>query len=290
MVLPLCNGRPERAPHIGGHVFLLCWRCSGIVVGVIISLVCVKMALLSLSPCLFVVSIAVLLPMVCDGIMQYGYSRESNNKRRFFTGLLFGFGLVGAIGCIMNYAETLEDHGTLISSAISIMGFIMTFYGVRMELHKSLKEKLVDQQRKIYTDCYRQASALKKNPQLVFEKDFYESVGESSGELSLAASQEVLSAFRILEEFVQAKYSDYRRFIDENDPHANPNNYEMITQDYEEIEVYHGNEQDDKNYKIMLEKYLNERMPQKEDISKMLLHILNAMRADIGNSSLSYNL
>lgn len=290
MVFPLCNEKPERAPYICGHVFFLCWRCSGIVVGVIVSLVCLKTALLSLSPCLFVISIAVLLPMVCDGIMQYGYSRESNNRRRFFTGMLFGFGLVGAIGCIMNYAETLEDHGTLISSAISIVGFIMTFFGVRMELHKSLKEKLVDQQRKIYTDCYGRISALKKNPHLVFERSFLDAVDECAGELNLAGSKEVLSAFSALEEFVQDKWEGYKHFVDENDPHANPNNYEMITQDYEEVEVYHGNEQDDRIYEIRLEKYLHKQIPSKEDISEMLLHILNAMRADIGNSSLGHKL
>lgn len=286
MIFPLCNGKPERAPHICGHVFFLCWRCSGILVGVIISLVCVKMAFLSLSPCLFVISIAVLLPMVCDGIMQYGYLLESSNKRRFFTGLLFGFGLVGVIGCIMNYAESLEDHGTLISSAISIVGFIFTFFGVRMELHKNLKEKLVDQQRKIYTDCYGRISVLKKNPQLVFEQRFIDAVDECAGELSLTGSKEVLTAFNVLEEFVRDKWDGYKRFVGENDPHANPNNYEMITRNYEEMEVYHGNEQDDETYEMRLEKYLNERMALKEDISKMLLQILNAMRADIGNTLL----
>ena len=34
---PLCNGRPERAPHLGTFVFPLCWRCTGVFVGCIMS-------------------------------------------------------------------------------------------------------------------------------------------------------------------------------------------------------------------------------------------------------------
>lgn len=31
---PLCNNNPSSAPHIKGRCFILCWRCSGGVIGV----------------------------------------------------------------------------------------------------------------------------------------------------------------------------------------------------------------------------------------------------------------
>lgn len=36
---------------------------------------------------------AILVPMVVDGFVQLLTKYESNNSRRFLTGLLFGFGL-----------------------------------------------------------------------------------------------------------------------------------------------------------------------------------------------------
>ena len=40
------------------------------------------------------IAIAILIPMVVDGLVQMFTAYESNNGRRFITGVLFGFGLV----------------------------------------------------------------------------------------------------------------------------------------------------------------------------------------------------
>ena len=34
---PLCNGKESRAPHIGNFVFILCWRCTGVIIGVLLA-------------------------------------------------------------------------------------------------------------------------------------------------------------------------------------------------------------------------------------------------------------
>lgn len=54
--------------------------------------------LFSLFSCFFFrlsipVSILILLPMIVDGFVQLKTSYESNNRRRFVTGFLFGYGL-----------------------------------------------------------------------------------------------------------------------------------------------------------------------------------------------------
>ena len=40
------------------------------------------------------VSVLLLFPMIIDGIIQIITSYESNNTKRFITGLLFGYGIV----------------------------------------------------------------------------------------------------------------------------------------------------------------------------------------------------
>lgn len=39
------------------------------------------------------ISLLLLIPMIVDGTIQMKTAYESNNRRRFFTGFLFGYGL-----------------------------------------------------------------------------------------------------------------------------------------------------------------------------------------------------
>ena len=54
---------------------------------------------LSLFSCFFfrlsiVVSLLILIPMILDGVVQMMTAYESNNGRRFITGVFFGYGIV----------------------------------------------------------------------------------------------------------------------------------------------------------------------------------------------------
>ena len=40
------------------------------------------------------ISVLLLIPLVIDGVVQLVTSYESNNLRRFITGILFGYGLI----------------------------------------------------------------------------------------------------------------------------------------------------------------------------------------------------
>ncbi len=42
---------------------------------------------------LLLIIIILLLPMIIDGVRQYVFDIESNNIKRFITGMMFGFGI-----------------------------------------------------------------------------------------------------------------------------------------------------------------------------------------------------
>lgn len=100
---PLCNGKPERAPHIKGFCFPLCWRCLSISLSVLTSSVFISFYKKYLSQHCIIISISsiiLILPCLIDGFRQYFLNKESRNCRRIFTGVLAGIGLA-ALSAIM---------------------------------------------------------------------------------------------------------------------------------------------------------------------------------------------
>lgn len=107
--LPICNGKPERAPHILGRCFILCWRCTSVIIFAIITTTIVysfeKNKFLNIN--LAILAVLSLFPMMIDGTLQYLFKRESTNLRRIITGSLFGIGLtilLFQISILLNWA------------------------------------------------------------------------------------------------------------------------------------------------------------------------------------------
>jgi len=100
---PLCNRRPDSAPHLCGKCFVLCWRCASAAAGALITagaLTC-RDFLSEFSPVVHAaVGSALLVPMLIDGGLQYCGNRVSTNWRRALTGSLFGIG-VGLIASFL---------------------------------------------------------------------------------------------------------------------------------------------------------------------------------------------
>jgi uncharacterized membrane protein len=83
-----CHQRPERSFFVKDYQFPVCARCAGILtVKPIAWLVNHK------TKVPFGVCILLLIPMGVDGLVQYWLKIESNNRRRFITGLLGGFAI-----------------------------------------------------------------------------------------------------------------------------------------------------------------------------------------------------
>lgn len=90
---PLCNGKPERAPALMGHTFILCWRCSMVILGVIFSISIVEKLNITIPSWGMVCGGVLLFPMLVDGVLQYFINIQSTNFRRAVTGFLFGVGI-----------------------------------------------------------------------------------------------------------------------------------------------------------------------------------------------------
>jgi uncharacterized membrane protein len=86
---PLCNQRPDRAPHIFGYCFPLCWRCTSLIMGYIAG------SALQAGAYHIMFSILCCLPAFIDSVLQYKFNKESTNIRRIITGGLAGLGIGG---------------------------------------------------------------------------------------------------------------------------------------------------------------------------------------------------
>lgn len=91
--MPLCNCCKERAPHIRGFCFPICWRCLAICSGIIICHVIYSLGGISKTSIFGMIS-SVILIGICfmDGFIQLKTSYESTNCKRAVFGLGAGFG------------------------------------------------------------------------------------------------------------------------------------------------------------------------------------------------------
>lgn len=83
-----CHQRPERSFFWNGHQFPVCARCTGVYIGEVISLLfwfachtlCINLSFVFCSI------------MFLDWLLQHQRILESNNIRRFITGVMGGYG------------------------------------------------------------------------------------------------------------------------------------------------------------------------------------------------------
>lgn len=91
-----CHRLPERSLCIKGTP-ILCWRCLGIYIAVLGGAlipfgILIGMPISSPEPIWFLISFAFMIPLVADGVGQALDYWISTNLRRFWTGVLYGFG------------------------------------------------------------------------------------------------------------------------------------------------------------------------------------------------------
>ena len=84
-----CHCRADRSFFWHGRQFPICARCTGELVGMVLAVV----SLWFYVPPLWL-TLVIMVPMVADGFIQLKTQYESNNVRRFLTGLPFGYSLV----------------------------------------------------------------------------------------------------------------------------------------------------------------------------------------------------
>ncbi|MCM1197169.1 MAG: DUF2085 domain-containing protein [Roseburia sp.] len=90
---PLCNLKEERGIHFGSFVFILCYRCTFIILGGVISFFIMYLKRIRIHYFYIVFSFLFILPCFLDGLIQLLTSYESTNLIRALTGFLAGFGI-----------------------------------------------------------------------------------------------------------------------------------------------------------------------------------------------------
>lgn len=94
---PLCNGKPERAPHIFGKCFILCWRCTSLIFSMLLcSCLCYFLTgsiYIDLGIQGVICAVILAVPTLVDGVLQYIFHMESTNTRRILLGCVSGIGL-----------------------------------------------------------------------------------------------------------------------------------------------------------------------------------------------------
>ena len=85
-----CHQRPERSFFFHGKQFPICARCTGELIGIIVT----PIGYCFLKKLPIWVFFVLLIPLVTDGLIQAKTKYESNNTKRLITGVLFGIGLM----------------------------------------------------------------------------------------------------------------------------------------------------------------------------------------------------
>lgn len=89
----ICHRMPERSFFIRGHQFPVCARCTGFYISLIIYFIYTYFNFVNYNIPLLIFAVILLIPAMIDGITQFLEIQESNNTRRFITGILGGLGL-----------------------------------------------------------------------------------------------------------------------------------------------------------------------------------------------------
>ena len=89
---PLCNKRPETAPHLGAFCFPICWRCTALIIGVVCGFM-IKRFIEDNRTFVMSLSIIAILPCLVDGLRQRFSDYDSTNIRRIIYGYVAGIGM-----------------------------------------------------------------------------------------------------------------------------------------------------------------------------------------------------
>lgn len=90
---PLCNFKEERAIHFGSFVFILCYRCTFLIIGILSSFFFFYFKRIKANPFMFLFSLLFILPCLLDGLIQLLTNYTSTNFLRATTGLFAGVGI-----------------------------------------------------------------------------------------------------------------------------------------------------------------------------------------------------
>ena len=89
----ICHRLPERTFNIRERYFPVCSRCTGIYIGIFSCYDLIHFLSIKYNSIILLIAFTIIIPTFLDGVTQFFGFRESNNRLRFTTGLIAGFGL-----------------------------------------------------------------------------------------------------------------------------------------------------------------------------------------------------
>ncbi|MGD9605140.1 MAG: DUF2085 domain-containing protein [Bacilli bacterium] len=92
---PLCNGQPETTFQVFGFSFILCYRCTFIIIGLLLTTFVfskLKTPLFSSKKQQILLMIMGLLILIADGANHHLLGNETTNLLRILTGFFGGIG------------------------------------------------------------------------------------------------------------------------------------------------------------------------------------------------------
>ena len=168
---------------------------------------------------------------------------------------------------------------------IAFIAAVLTWFFNRLtivaEIKKAKKDKINENRIAHYTECYEILERNIVNNNLVFQREYIDSLIKIKPKMKLMASNNVLQAFKAYYKWVVDTYKSYLDFCAKNDP---TNNVHIETApDGTEFEVPDFNEHDLKYYEFQQKEYIADRGIKLTTVKSKTQDILNAMRSDLGN-------
>lgn len=180
----------------------------------------------------------------------------------------------------------LDIDSKVLSIIISLIGYMATIITIRIQFKNNVKQKLTDEQRKIYLDTYIEVEKIITNQELIFERDYYNKLESYKPEMKLAGSNRVIGAYCNYMKFVWEMLSEKEDWISRNNPNANEYNFEpAYDPKYGEYEINHVTEDMEEQFREKYKEYKQNNTPEQDEIIKKVDELLNAMRKDLGNES-----
>jgi len=175
----------------------------------------------------------------------------------------------------------------IIAAVAAILTWFFNRLTIIAEIKKAKKDKINENRIPLYTECYEILERNILNSNVVFQKDYIDSLIRIKAQMKLIASNNVLQVFRTYYNWVIDIYKDYLKYCEENDPTGNF--HTEIAPDGTEFEVPDFNEHDMDHFDLLVEKYIQNRGVKNTTVKSKTQEVLNAMRADLGNDKFDDN-
>ena len=166
-----------------------------------------------------------------------------------------------------------------------VVSFITALVTLAVTHRNEVKKLVMENRAKLYFDFCDKVEKILNNRFIIYDKEYIDILLTYKSKLKLLSSENTLTAFKDLYEFVMGHYSAYIHYYNSTNPYNNPK-YCHIECDAEgvEHEEYNVPDFEISFFENDVEKFKKEHLPSYEDVSKYIMKLYDEMRKDLGNT------